>query len=182
VRTRLLALTDAAPSAPEPARDNSAVALEPTSLLSIQPPSAAFAPASAAFAPSVPAEPPAPLELEPEWQRQRSERVAAAVAAEAKPARGRRVVPAIVALVVVAAVVAVIALVFGRAPGPTTVVLSITAHSPVAIAVDGRAAGTTPVQIPLPRGDHPVAITATIGGHAVVREVVPDRDRIVLLE
>ncbi|HEY1557906.1 MAG TPA: serine/threonine-protein kinase [Kofleriaceae bacterium] len=163
VRARLAALGAAPPA--------TALALEPTGVLAVEPPSAAFAPPRTADQ---------QLELEPEWQRERAARIAAATAPPRRAPR-RRVVATVVALALAGAAIAAVALVAGRSAQPATIVLSVTAHAPVAITVDGKPAGVTPVQVPLPRGDHPVAIGATIGGRPIVQEVVPDRDRVILL-
>jgi serine/threonine-protein kinase len=124
---------------------------------------------------------PAPIELDPEWERERAQRAArAAPAARARRPRGVRI--ALAMLLAGGAVAGAIVLM--RSPhsqAPTTVTLSIATRAPATIAVDGRTVGTSPVQIALPRGEHAVMVSATIGGKAITRAVVPDQDRAIVL-
>lgn len=70
----------------------------------------------------------------------------------------------------------------GGAPAQATIVVRLETKPEARVFVDGRAHGSTPVEIRLPRGDGPVSIELRRDGFvSLTQEIVPDRDHRLLV-
>ncbi|MBA3461464.1 MAG: PEGA domain-containing protein [Deltaproteobacteria bacterium] len=122
-----------------------------------------------------------PLELDPEYVREKAAKQAAA-AAPVKPSR--KVAVVILSAVMAAVLVVIVLMVMQRQPTakgasvPDGVVISVTSPKPgVPITIDGVKAGKTPQALKFKGRTRPI----TIRGNGVEKTVTPDHDQIVNL-
>ena len=171
-----------APPARDPTRElGESALLEVEELVPTPLPSAAFAP---------PAAPPAPIELDATWQREKAEKIAAGQRPPPKHAlKIWGVVAALVAVGIVTTVVVIIGTHPSPAPPPSvrdplpatanTVSIEVRAIPSATITFDGHKAGRTPLTFHIPRSDSELTIGAVVVGHPLTRTIVPDRDQTI---
>jgi len=120
------------------------------------------------------------IRIENQWQRERDAKQAAA--ALPPPAPPRRPIGGIVAAVglIAAAAIGVFAIVrLPKEAAPARadhgVSIRIIARDPTDVAIDGHAAGKTPVTLQRPRGTQLLVITTA----QQARQVIPDHDQVI---
>jgi hypothetical protein len=128
-----------------------------------------------------------PVELEPEWAKEKAARQAVETVADTPRPKQRWKLGLTVAIVVVVAGLITAGVIvqrrshhddYGSVPKTVgTVGIQIRANPPAVIRIDGHKAGKTPMTVHMPKSSRQVRIDADIGGTTQTKLIVPDQDQ-----
>lgn len=127
-----------------------------------------------------------PVEIEPEWAKEKAARQAVETVATDKPKQRWKLGLTLAILVVVAGVITAGVVVqrrshhddYGSVPAtPDTIGVQIRANPAAEIRIDGHKAGKTPMTLHMRKGTKTVRIDAVIDGKTQTKLIVPDQDQ-----